>query len=87
MEEAVRRKDDQEIWEHRSIPLPSLRGLRQSRGLTQRQLGELAQVAPGTVYRLENMLRGAYPSTMKKLSEALAVSPGELVRGAHRPEE
>ncbi len=78
------RKDDREQWQNRSTTLPSLRELRQSRGLSQRELGKLAKVSAGTVYRLENGLRGAYPMTVKKLASALEVSPAEFLRGDHR---
>ena len=78
-------KEDQERCQSRSIALPALRQLRQAAGLSQRELGKRAKVSPGTVYRLENSVRGAYPSTMQKLARALEVSPSELVR-EHRPE-
>ncbi len=68
-----------EPYQNRSIPLPCLRELRQSRGLSQKDLGQLASVSPGTVYRLENRLRGAYPGTVRKLAKALGVAPEELV--------
>ena len=70
-------KEDQH--RNRSIPLPRLRELRRSRGLSQKELGELAGVASGTVYRLENGLRGAYPGTVRKLAVALGVTPEDLV--------
>ena len=73
-------REDQERYRNRSIPLPCLRELRHSRGLSQKELGEIAGVASGTVYRLENGLRGAYPGTVRKLSFALKVTPEELVR-------
>ena len=72
-------KEDQERYPNRSIPLPRLRELRRSRGLSQKELGELAKVASGTVYRLENGLRGAYPGTVRKLANALGVTPEDLV--------
>lgn len=80
MDEA-RREQDREGCTNRGIPLPALRQLRRSRGLSQRDLAELAGVSPGTVFRLENGLRGAYPTTMTKLASALGVQPKELVRG------
>ncbi len=76
-------KEDREQCSSRSTPLPALRGLRQSGGLTQRELVGLAGVSRGTVYRLENGLRGSYPRTQRKLAMALKVLPEELVRG-HR---
>ena len=73
-------KEDRGRCQNRGIPLPALRQLRRSRGLTQRELGRLARVSAGTVYRLENGLRAAYPSTVRKLASALGVTPRELVR-------
>lgn len=71
-------REDRERHRNRSIPLPHLRELRQSKGLSQRELGQLARVSSGTVYRLENGLRGAYPGTVRKLASALGVNPGDL---------
>jgi transcriptional regulator with XRE-family HTH domain len=65
----------------RSILLPALAEHRRCRGLTQRQLGELAGVAHTTVQRLESLKRGAYPRTMQKLAIAIGVAPEELLRG------
>jgi transcriptional regulator with XRE-family HTH domain len=63
----------------RSTPLPALAEHRRQRGLTQRQLGELAGVAHTTVQRLESLKRGAYPQTMQKLATALGIAPEELI--------
>ncbi len=63
----------------RSTPLPALAMHRRQRGLTQRQLGELAGVAHTTVQRLESLDRGAYPQTLRKLALALGVAPEDLV--------
>lgn len=68
-------------YRNRSIPLPYLRQVRQSRGLSQKDLGQLARVSPGTIYRLENGLRGAYPGTVRKLATALGVAPEVLLYG------
>jgi HTH-type transcriptional regulator, competence development regulator len=68
----------------RSTPLPTLAAHRRRRGLTQRQLGELAGVAHTTVQRLESLERGAYPRTVRKLAVALGVEPGALVEGDER---
>jgi transcriptional regulator with XRE-family HTH domain len=78
--EQVQRKEDQTRWQNRSIALPALRELRQGRGLSQRELGRLAGISPGTVYRLENMTRGAYPITVQKLASALRLPTADLVR-------
>jgi transcriptional regulator with XRE-family HTH domain len=66
---------------YRGIPLPHLREVRQSRGLSQRGLGELSGVSSGTVFQVETGLRGAYPGTVRKLATALGVAPEELVHG------
>jgi transcriptional regulator with XRE-family HTH domain len=63
----------------RSTPLPGLAVHRRRRGLTQRQLGELAGVAHTTVQQLESLKRGAYPRTMQKLAIALGVEPKDLL--------
>jgi transcriptional regulator with XRE-family HTH domain len=65
----------------RSTPLPGLAGHRRKKGLTQRQLGELAGVAHTTVQNLEPLRRGAYPQTLRKLATALGVAPDELLHG------
>ncbi len=80
MEEVPRKEERESCTNTRSIPLSSLRELRRSRGLSQRELGKLAKVSPGTVYRLENGLRGAYPATVRKLAAALEVQTEDLVR-------
>jgi transcriptional regulator with XRE-family HTH domain len=74
-------REDYSEDRYRGILLPHLKEVRQSKGLSQRELGELARVSSGTVYRVENGLRGAYAGTVKKLATALGVSPEELVHG------
>jgi transcriptional regulator with XRE-family HTH domain len=63
----------------RSTPLAALAAHRRQRGLTQRQLGELAGVAHTTVQQLETLKRGAYPQTLRKLAIALRVEPRDLL--------
>ena len=63
----------------RSTSLPALAVHRRQRGLTQRQLGELASVAHTTVQQLESLRRGAYPQTLRKLATALRVEPKDLL--------
>ena len=65
--------------ENRSTPLPALATHRRQRGLTQRQLAELAGVAHTTVQQLESLSRGAYPQTIQKLAIALRVEPLDLL--------
>jgi transcriptional regulator with XRE-family HTH domain len=67
------------IERFRSTPLPGLAAHRRRRGLTQRQLGQLAGVAHTSVQRLESLNRGAYPQTLRKLATALRVVPEELL--------
>jgi len=67
------------IERSRSTLLPGLTAHRRRRGLTQRQLGELADVAHTTVQQLESLTRGAYPRTMQKLATALGIAPEELL--------
>jgi transcriptional regulator with XRE-family HTH domain len=69
------------IERSRSTLLPALAAHRRRRGLTQRQLGELAGVAYTTVKKLESLSRGAYPQTLRKLATALAVAPEYLLHG------
>jgi len=75
------RSEEPQRHRNRGISRPHLRQLRQSRGLSQRDLGELARVSSGTVYRVENGLRGAYPGTVRKLATALEVAPEALLYG------
>ena len=74
-------EDGQQQHRNRGISLPYLREIRQSKGLSQRDLGELARVSSGTVYRVENGLRSAYPGTVRKLATALGVAPEALLYG------
>ena len=67
------------IESSRSTLLLALNGHRRRRGLTQRQLGELAGVAHTTVQKLESLSRGAHPRTMQKLATALRVEPKDLL--------
>ena len=67
------------IEKSRSTPLLGLAAHPRRRGLTQRQLGELAGVAHTTVQRLESLKRGAYPRTLRKLAIALRVEPKDLL--------
>jgi HTH-type transcriptional regulator, competence development regulator len=72
---------EQTISDHnRSVLLPGLRQVRQTSGLTQRQLGELAGVGKGTVFELEVGRRGAYPRTVRRLAKALETEISNLVK-------
>jgi len=78
--EQSRENGGQQRCLNRSTPLPALRRLRREAGLSQRDLGAMAGISPGTVYRLENGLRGAYPTTLRACAMALGVAPAELMR-------
>jgi transcriptional regulator with XRE-family HTH domain len=67
------------IESSRSILLTALAAHRRRRGLTQRQLGELAGLAHTTVQKLESLRRGAYPKTIQRLALALRVEPKDLL--------
>ena len=62
------------------LDVQKLRLLREDRVLSQRELARLAEVAQGTVWRLENGFPKARPSTIRKLAVALGIEPRELVR-------
>ena len=79
MQRSTRKTSEGHSAEGRSTPLPSLATHRRQRGLTQRQLGELADVAHTTVQQLESLSRGAYPQTLRKLAIALRVEPKDLL--------
>ncbi len=59
-----------------------LRKLREGKFFSHRELAKLAGVSPTTVLNLEaNPEVSAQRRTIRKLAEALEVSPTELVRG------
>lgn len=62
--------------------VPSLRVIRQSRMLSQAELAEQADTTQHTVSRLEQGRPGRY-ATIRRLAEALDVTPAELRGDAH----
>jgi transcriptional regulator with XRE-family HTH domain len=62
------------------VDVEKLRTLREERVLTLRELGEKADVSKDTIWRLEHGRSGAYPSTIRKLAQALEVEPRELIK-------
>ena len=60
------------------LKLISLREHRERRALTQRELATLAAMTQATIVRLEGG-HDARPTTVRKLAEALGVSPAELL--------
>ena len=57
-----------------------LKELREERALSQRGLAALSGVSPDTIGRVERGDRRAYPSTARRLADALGVEPKELMR-------
>lgn len=75
--DSMAQKDDSPR-QAKGVPLPGLRALRRRKGLTQRELAELAGTTQGSIWQLETGRRGAYPTTTKRLCLALGVAPEEL---------
>ena len=63
----------------RGVYLPGLWSCRVAAGLTQRELAGLIGSYQSTICALEAQSRGAYPTTLKRLCEALEVEPAELL--------
>ena len=63
----------------RSVKLHGLWGCRQAANLTQRQLASLVGGSQTSIRSLESLDRGAYPKTIRKLAEALEVTPADLI--------
>lgn len=60
-------------------PLTRLKEFRERRMLTQYELAKLSGVGRSTIARLETTDLRAYPSTARKLAQALKVRPEDLV--------
>jgi transcriptional regulator with XRE-family HTH domain len=58
--------------------MATLKELRESRDLAQRDLALLAGMAESTIVDLEKRRRHPRPSTRRKLARALKVRPGEI---------
>jgi transcriptional regulator with XRE-family HTH domain len=58
-----------------------LRELRVDKALSLRAIGERSEVAFDAINKLENGKRPARLATIRKLAEALAVEPKELIKG------
>lgn len=57
----------------------NLRRMRELRALSQRELAARAKLSVTTVNRIETGQRKAMPRTVRKLAEALGVTPEELL--------
>jgi transcriptional regulator with XRE-family HTH domain len=63
----------------KGIMLPNLKRERHRAGLTLRELEKVSGVKNTTISELENGRRGAQGRTVRKLAEALGVTPKDLV--------
>jgi transcriptional regulator with XRE-family HTH domain len=62
------------------VKLVRLRAVRERRALTQQQLAEKAGISRPTLTRIEACLQDPYPTTVRKLAEALGVDPVDLMQ-------
>jgi transcriptional regulator with XRE-family HTH domain len=62
------------------VDVQKLKRLREDRVLSQRELARMANLAYGTVWRIENGYPEARTSTIRKLAGALGVEPRELLK-------
>ena len=60
--------------------MQKLKRLREDRVISQRELARMANLAYGTIWRLENGYPEARTSTIRKIAEVLGVEPRELVK-------
>ncbi len=63
------------------VDVQKLKRLREDSVLSQRELARMANLAYGTVWRIENGHPEARTSTIRKIAKALGVEPRELVKG------
>ena len=82
--EQHQQKEQRKTTRNRGTPLPHLRELRRSAGMTQRELAELSGTSQSTVLLLETGRRAAYACSVRKLASALGVSTPVLVLGRRR---
>jgi transcriptional regulator with XRE-family HTH domain len=62
------------------VDVQKLKRLREDRVLSQRELARMANLAYGTVWRIENGFPEAHTQTIRKLAGVLGVEPRELVK-------
>jgi transcriptional regulator with XRE-family HTH domain len=62
------------------VDVQKLKRLREDRVLSQRELARMANLAYGTVWRLENGYKEARPQTIRKIAGVLVVEPRELTK-------
>ena len=71
---------DRPILRMMELDVEKLIRLREDRVLSQRELARMANLAYGTVWRIENGFPEARTSTIRKIAGALGVEPRELVK-------
>jgi transcriptional regulator with XRE-family HTH domain len=62
------------------VDVQKLKRLREDRVLSQRELARMANLAYGTIWRLENGYPEARTSTIRKIAGVLRVEPRELIK-------
>ena len=62
------------------IDVQKLKDLREDRVFSQRELARMANLAYGTVWRIENGFPEVRTNTIRKLARVLGVEPRELVK-------
>lgn len=67
-----------------AVKLAGLKRARELAALTQQQLAEKAHVTRGHLSLIERQRSPVYPSTLRKLADALAVEPSVLVMQPER---
>jgi transcriptional regulator with XRE-family HTH domain len=65
--------------------LPGLRAARRAKLLTQEQLAQEAGLNRVTIWQLETGIRNPQLSTIRRLAEALEVTPEQLLEAPPRP--
>ena len=62
------------------VDVPKLKELREEAVLSQRELARMANLAYGTVWRIENGFSEVHPLTIRKLARVLGVESKELIK-------
>ena len=66
------------------VSLPHLKSTRVRRALSQRELSALSGVSRMTIARLEAGGADPFPTTVRKLAQALNIDPAELMAAAEQ---
>jgi transcriptional regulator with XRE-family HTH domain len=61
------------------IDVEKLKGLREERALSLRELAAESELSHTTIWKLEQGREDAHPRTIRKLAKALGVPPRELM--------